>query len=75
LSYRSRRFHRNRVHDGITVVIARIERLKRDLTSRSPMRRLRAHAALDTTGKYRDLLLFVRRRKAELRAQRRDARG
>jgi hypothetical protein len=62
--------HRNRVYEGITVVIAQIERLKRDLASRSPRRRLRAHAALDFTGKCRDLLLFVRRRKAELAAER-----
>jgi len=74
LSYRSRRFHRDRWYEGIGALIERLECLKRDLASRSPMRRLRAHAALDPTGKCRELLRFVKRRKAELAAERRAAR-
>ena len=59
LTYRSRRFHRDRWYEGIWGLTERLERLKRDLWSRSWKRRLRARAALDPTGALGELLRFV----------------
>lgn len=74
LSYRSRRFHRDWAYERITVVIARVQRSERDLASRSPRRKLRALCKLLPESTFVAVREFVKRRKAELAAERRAAR-
>jgi hypothetical protein len=75
LSYESRRRHRAMLYEGITVPMARSERLQRDLASRSPRRKLRALCKLLPESTFTEVRDLLRRRKAELAADRMAANG